>query len=87
MFTAREYQSVTYRVFIKYCVFFQELSIFCALSFASTGLLLAVQKWSTNKNDCTLGSLARMSFSSTCRGFVAVNREITQFFYEHPVNS
>ena len=39
-----------YRVFIKYCVFFQELSIFCDLSFASTGLLLAVQKWATNKS-------------------------------------
>ena len=67
-------------VFIKYCVFFQELSIFCDLSFASTGLLLAVQKWSTNKRDCTLGSLARMSCSSTCRRWVVVNWEKTQFF-------
>ena len=49
------------------------LSIFCDLSFASTGLLLAVKKWSTNKNNCRLGSLAKMSCSSTCRGWVAVN--------------
>ena len=30
-------------LFSKYGVFFQELSIFCDLSFANTGLLLAVQ--------------------------------------------
>ena len=69
-----------YRVFIKYCVFFQELSIFGDLSFAANpGLLLVVQKLptkeklSTNKSDYTLGSLARMSCSSRCRGWVAVN--------------
>ena len=33
-----------YRGFIKYCVFFQEVSIFCDLYFASTGLPLAIQK-------------------------------------------
>ena len=65
--------------------FLQELSIFCDLSFASTGLLLAVQKWSTNKSDCTLGSLARTSCSSTW-GWVAVNWEKTQFLI-HPVDS
>ena len=32
----------TYKVFIKYCVLFQEFSIFCALSLARTGLLLLV---------------------------------------------
>ena len=32
----------------KNCVFFQEFSVVCDLSFASTGLPLAVQKWSTN---------------------------------------
>ena len=34
----------TYRVFIKYCVFFKEFSIFGDLSFGSTGLLFVVQK-------------------------------------------
>ena len=33
-----------YRVFIKYCVFFQEFSKVCRLSLASTRLLLVVQK-------------------------------------------
>ena len=33
-----------YRVFIKYCVFFQEFSKVCHLSLASTRLLLVVQK-------------------------------------------
>ena len=32
-----------YSVFIRYCVFFQEFSIFCDISLASTGLLLVVQ--------------------------------------------
>ena len=36
-------------VIIKYCVLFQKISIICDLSFESAGLLLAVQKWSTNK--------------------------------------
>ena len=34
----------TYRVFIKYCVFFKEFSKVCHLSLASTRLLLVVQK-------------------------------------------
>ena len=34
----------TYRVFVKYCVFFQEFSKVCHLSLATTRLLLAVQK-------------------------------------------
>ena len=33
-----------YKVFIKYCVFFQEFSIFCDPSLASNGLLLVIQK-------------------------------------------
>ena len=33
-----------YRVFIKYCVIFQEFSKVCQLSLASTRLLLVVQK-------------------------------------------
>ena len=33
-----------YRVFIKYCVFFQKFSKVCHLSLASTRLLLVVQK-------------------------------------------
>ena len=33
-----------YRVFIKYCLFFQEFSKVCHLSLVSTRLLLAVQK-------------------------------------------
>ena len=33
-----------YKVIIKYCVFFQEFSIFCHLSLASTGLLLGCSK-------------------------------------------
>ena len=71
-----------YRVFIKYCVFFQELSIFWDLFFVSTGLLLAVQKLSSNKNDCTLGSLARMS-CSTCRGWHSFS-QATLKWPEHP---
>ena len=42
-------------------------------------LLLAVQEWSTNKSDCPHGSLARMSCSSTCKGWVAVHCEKSQF--------
>ena len=35
---------ILYRVFIQYCVFFQEFSKVCHLSLASTRLLLVVQK-------------------------------------------
>ena len=39
---------VLYRVFIKYCVFFQEFSTFCVLSLASTGLLLVGKKMASH---------------------------------------
>ena len=61
--------SICYRVFIKYCVFSLELSLFCDLSIASTGLLLAVQKWSirvTVHSDLLLGWFS--FFNSTFRG-------------------
>ena len=35
---------VNYRVYIKYCVFFQEFSKVCLLSLTGTRLLLVVQK-------------------------------------------
>ena len=41
-------KDIMYRVFIKYCVFFQEFSKVCHHSLASTRLLLVVQK-STSK--------------------------------------
>ena len=48
------FQSRSYSVFIKYCVFFQEFSKVYHLSLASTRLLLVVQKLPANWSGCTL---------------------------------
>ena len=45
-----------YKVFIKYCVFSQKISIFCYLSLVSTGLK---RKWPANRSNCTLRSQIR----------------------------
>ena len=71
-----------YRVFIK------KLWFFPRIVYILRPLLRqhkAVQKWSNNKSNCTLGSLARMSCSSTCRGWVVVNKKKKHNFIEHPV--
>ena len=45
---------LTYKVFIKCCVFFpQEFSKLCSLYLAGTGLLLLVQKMTSQKEGCT----------------------------------
>ena len=41
-----------HRVFIEYCFFSREFSLFCHLSLAR--LLLVVRKWPANRSDCTL---------------------------------
>ena len=63
--------------FINY-FFFKNCLYLRPLLCQHCGLLLAELKRSTNKSVCTLGSLARMNCSSTCRGLVAVNWEKTQ---------
>ena len=57
--------------------------MFCDLSFASTGLLLAVQKWSTNKSDFYV---VLHCCSSTCMQGMGCNElGKNTIFNEHPV--
>ena len=71
-----------YRVFIKYCVFFQEFSKVCNLSLASTRLLLVVQKKYQPKV-VTVHSPFVESFKG--EEGVAVNCEKHTIFPEHLV--
>ena len=74
-----------YRVFIKYCFFFQEFSKVCHLSRASTRLLLVVQKITSQLEwlytRITLRAL-KVSYSDVDGGGVAVNGKN---FPQHPV--
>ena len=74
-----------YRVFMEYCVYFQEFSKVCHLSLASTRLLLVVQKINqpigvTLLSHCVESQ--KVSYSNVGEGGVAVKCEI---FPEHPV--
>ena len=77
-----------YRVFIKYCVFSQELSKVYHLSVASTRLLLVVQKI-TSQYEWLYSRIASFEglSSHVCEGGFVVNCGITQFFSGHFVSS
>ena len=78
-----------YRVFSKYCVFFQEFSKICHLSLASTRLLLVVQKRPANRSDCTLALRweLRRSLTAICRRERGCSELWKNpFFQEHPVS-
>ena len=79
--------SCKYRVFIKYCVFFQEFLKVCHLSLASTRLLLVVQKITANRSDCTLALRWELWRSSQqCRGGRGCSELWKNtIFPEHPV--
>ena len=74
--------SCMYRVFIKYCVFFQEFSKVCNLYLASTRLLLVVQKKYQPKVVTVLSPFVE-SFKG--EEGVAVNCEKHTIFPEHLV--
>ena len=68
----------TYRVLIKYCVFFQEFSKVCHLFVAST----RQKKLPANSYDCTLALHLKVSYSNVgARGVTVKNT----FLPEHPV--
>ena len=74
-----------YRVFIKYCVFSQELLKVCHPSLVSTRLLLVVQKI-TSQLELLYTRIAmralKVSYSDVSEGSFAVNCE--KKFPEHP---
>ena len=48
-----------YRVFIKYCVFFENAKYFATSPSPALGCYWLYRKWPANKSDCTLRSQIR----------------------------
>ena len=69
----------------KFAFFLRVLTILQSLLLASTGLLLAFRKWSANRRECTLRSLARIKLLSYMQ-WVAVSWKKPTTFTELPLH-